>query len=198
MQSDDTQGRVALPSELQGLLDQVAAAEGEARTLVAGLTDAQANWQPDGGRAWSVAQCLDHLGRIQRFYTDAVLPIVRDAAARPSGVCSGLAPGFLGRKFVQSQEPPPTRRMTAPKQIVPGSSIPVAQALEGFVASHAGYRELVGLATSVDTNHVIVRNPFLPIIRMKLSTVLLVLPAHDRRHLWQARQVMAAPGFPRG
>jgi len=187
-----------LPAELQGLLDQVDAAEGEARALAAGLTDAQANWQPDGGRAWSVAQCLDHLGRIQRLYADAILPGVRDEATRPDGVFNGLAPGFLVRKFIQSQEPPPKRRMKAPKQVVPASSLPVAQALKGFVASHAGYRELVDLASRVDANRVIVRNPFLPIIRMKLSTVLLVLPAHDRRHLWQARQATLTPGFALG
>jgi hypothetical protein len=34
-------------------------------------------------------------------------------------------------------------------------------------------------------------------VRMRLATALQIIPAHDRRHLWQARQVLARPEFPR-
>jgi hypothetical protein len=74
---------------------------------------------------------------------------------------------------------------------VPVSRIPKDAAVQGFVASHTGYRELVRLAATLDPNRVVVPNPFIGWIRMKVSTVLLVIPAHDRRHLWQARQVKA-------
>src|SRR5687768_7868886 len=41
-----------LHPELQTLLTAIDAAEADATTLAAGLTDAQANWQPKAGAGW--------------------------------------------------------------------------------------------------------------------------------------------------
>jgi hypothetical protein len=43
----------------------------------------------------------------------------------------------------------------------------------------------------VDANRVIAPNAILKRVTMRLSTVLLIIPAHDRRHLWQAANVNA-------
>ncbi|MCC7180310.1 MAG: DinB family protein [Acidobacteria bacterium] len=186
-----------LPAELQDLIDQVDAAEADARTLVRGLDDRQANWQPDGGQAWSIAQCLDHLARMNSFYVEAVLPRVRRAAEGSVAPFESLAPTWLGRKFVESMEPPVTRRFKVPAaRVAPASDMPVADALAAFGNSHTRYRELVRLCAGLDPNRVRVPNPFFKWVWMRASTVLLVIPAHDRRHLWQARRVLARPDFP--
>jgi hypothetical protein len=57
-------------------------------------------------------------------------------------------------------------------------------------------RQMIAAAADVDINRATLPNPFLGIVRMRVSTALLVIPAHDRRHLWQAEQVWKAPGFP--
>jgi len=189
-------GRIwGMPPDLQGLLDAIAAAEAEARIVVARLTDAQGNWQPGGGTGWSVAQCLDHLAISNRLYTDHFLPVVERARA---GAFAGLRPTALGRWFVRSLEPPPRQRIRTFKNLMPPSSIPLAEALARYLASHEPYRRLVALAATRDCNRVVAPNPFIGWVRMRLSTALLVIPAHDRRHLWQARQVIAAVDFPRG
>jgi hypothetical protein len=41
------------------------------------------------------------------------------------------------------------------------------------------------------------QNPFIRVAPLRIATALLVVPAHDRRHLWQARQVTARADFPR-
>jgi hypothetical protein len=41
------------------------------------------------------------------------------------------------------------------------------------------------------------QNPFVPLLRFTIGTGLLVINAHDRRHLWQAERVEDAPGFPK-
>lgn len=186
-----------LPTELQALLDQTDANEREARALVEGLDEQHANWRPDAGRAWSVVQCLDHLARINGFYVEAVLPRVRAAAHRSSSSFETLTPGWIGRRFVASLEPPVTRRFKAPNaRVVPAPEMPAGDALASFVNSHTRYRELVTLCARIDPNRVRVPNPFFKWAWMRVSTVLLVIPAHDRRHLWQARQVLARPDFP--
>lgn len=178
-----------LPAALQTLIDEVDAAQQEARRLVDGLDESQVNWQPpDGG--WSVVQCLDHLARMNVFYVGAVMPAARRAAKTP-GAFAGLHPGWFGRWFVRSMEPPVKRKLKAPiAQVKPGPQISCEQAVDAFVASHGPYRELVALAAETNPDRVIVHNPFYKRVRMKLSTVLLIVPAHDRRHLWQARNVV--------
>jgi hypothetical protein len=187
-----------LPTELQALIDAVDAAEQDARGLARGLDDRQANWQPDLGTAWSIAQCLDHLARINTFYVEAVLPRVRREAERATSSFESLAPTWMGRTFVASLEPPVTRRFKAPSaRVVPASQMSCTDALASFVNSHTRYRELVTLCARLDPNRVRVPNPFFKWVWMRVSTVLLVIPAHDRRHLWQAHKVLARDDFPR-
>ncbi len=40
------------------------------------------------------------------------------------------------------------------------------------------------------------QTPFFELLRVKVATGLPVLPAHDRRHLWQAERVRNRPDFP--
>lgn len=182
--------------DLEQLLTEIAAAADDARALVAGLTATQANWQPGNGTGWSVAQCLDHLAKSNTVYTAHFLPVAEQARLAGAGSFSGLRPTWVGRWFVTSLEPPPRQRIKTFKNLVPPSAVPVAQALATYLDSHDVYRRLVAVAAGVDANRVVAANPFIAAMRMRLSTALLVVPAHDRRHLWQARQVLRQPGFP--
>ena len=40
------------------------------------------------------------------------------------------------------------------------------------------------------------RSPAIGIFRWSLGTMFAVMLAHQRRHIWQARQVLNQPGFP--
>jgi hypothetical protein len=183
-----------LHEDLQRLLTEADAAESDARTLVAGLSDAQGNWQPGGG--WSVAQCLDHLAKINHAYMAHFLPVLLRARDRGGPAFAGLRLTWAGRWFIRTLEPPPRQKTKTFASVVPPASIPIADALAGYLASHEAYRRFVHAAQDVDVNRVGAQNPFVRVVRVRLSTVLCVPPAHDRRHLWQARQVLQAPGFP--
>jgi hypothetical protein len=182
--------------DLEHLLRATAEAEADAAALTAPLTDAQANWQPGNGAGWSVAQCLDHLAKSNTVYTAHFLPVAERARVAGGAAFRGLRPTWAGRRFVKSLEPPPRQRIRTFKTLVPPSSIPLAQALAGYLASHEPYRRLLAVAAAIDPNRVVAANPFIGVVRMRLSTALLVVPAHERRHLWQARQVVQHPDFP--
>jgi hypothetical protein len=94
-------------------------------------------------------------------------------------------------------EPPVKQKMKAPKPAVPASSLSLGEVLAAYLASHEPYRRMVHAANDVDVNRVVTSNPFIKVVRVRASTALLVPPAHDRRHLWQARRVLAQPDFPR-
>lgn len=181
-----------LPSPLQSLLDQIAACEADARSLVDGLSDEDVNWQAAPGKTWSIAQCLDHLRATNEFYLRRFLPLAEQARDAGRGTFTGLRPSGIGRWFLGTLEPPVRMRAGSPKAVVPASTSARATLVPNLVASHDGYRRLVATAAFVDTDRVVGPNPFFPVFRMRLSTVLGVIPAHDRRHLWQARIVRDA------
>src|SRR5215831_14010121 len=51
----------------------------QAGELIAGLTVAQFNWQPNAGRSWSIAQCLEHLTATNQVYLAAIRPAVQSS-----------------------------------------------------------------------------------------------------------------------
>lgn len=181
-----------LPAELQSLLDQIDECEREAERLVAYMDDELVNRAPASG-GWSVAQCLEHLALINNFYLEGWVEAVDTAVRAQQGPFRGLRPTFIGRWFARSMEPP-VRRMKAKAiaPVTPGPRLARDEVLHRYKASHDNYRHLVRAAASVDVNRIVRPNAIIKRVNMRLSTVLLIVPAHDRRHLWQARQVKSS------
>ncbi len=66
------------------------------------------------------------------------------------------------------------------------------------VSELLGGAERGGRPRGVDLGRVRFRSPFFALLRFSLGAGFEMLLAHDRRHLWLAREVMASPGFPGG
>jgi hypothetical protein len=173
------------PAEIGDLLDQMDAAERDAEALVAGLSSERGAWRAAPG-SWSVAECLDHLAMTNRLYLDAM----REPAARARSegrLRRGEArPGLVGGWFVRSLEPPVKQRHKAPKKIQPRSSSGVADAFARFAAAQGEVRAFLLANADLDLAGVRFPNPFIPGVRFSLATGLHAIPAHERRHLWQA------------
>jgi hypothetical protein len=185
-----------LPADLQRLLDQIDACERDAEAVVAGLDDDSVNAAPPPAArvgAWSVAQCIDHLAKTNVFYLRGMTDAVAAHRARGGSAFQGLRPTFVGAWFARSMEPPVKFKVKTPMP-PPGPRHRLGDLVPSFRASHDAYRGLVRAAAEVDVNRVVVPNPFHPVVRMRLSTILLIIPAHDRRHVWQAGNVRRAIG----
>jgi hypothetical protein len=183
-----------LPDEIRRILDDLEANERRAEALVDGLDDGALNWRPDE-RSWSTAQCLDHLNVANRLYLEAMRPTIEEAR-RQGRVRRGLVwPGWFERWFVANLEPPPKRRMPAPKKIVPAFRGEKEALLAEFLRLHAEAAGLLREFADVDLG-VRFPNPFIPLLRFTVWTGFLVIPTHERRHLWQAEQLRKRPGFP--
>lgn len=183
-----TPDRVALMAELARL-------SFEAGRLATPLDDARFNWQPEPGR-WSVGQCLEHLVRSNRIYLDAMEDAARNAA-RTEGQCdpTPLDPGRVGRWFVGEIEPPPKKRIGSPKKALPPSMCMKEATLIAFAGEQQRVIELTRDTACLDCNGIRFKNPFTYGLRtFNLATGLLVLAAHERRHLWQATNVLAEMG----
>lgn len=184
-------------AELAGYLQQIEAAQRDGAALLAGMTDAQFNWRPGPDR-WSIGQCFDHLNVSVR----KTLPAFDRAivAARAGG---RLAPGpfrygWFSRWMVGSMEPPVKRRQGTFKILVPAQEVRLAPTLAEFRTLREQLAERVRKADGLDLKRARVVSPVTRLLRLPLGAYFAFVLAHDRRHLWQARNVKAALEFPGG
>jgi len=143
---------------------------------------------------WSVAECIEHLNLTSR----AFLPILREAVrdGRVRGITSAnpsFRLDFVGWLLLRANEPPVrrTRIKTAPS-FVPPSVEPKADVIREYERLQ---QELIALLTDADglaLAKIKVRSPFNARMGYSLYSALRVIPAHQRRHLWQAEQALAA------
>jgi hypothetical protein len=177
-------------ADLQRILDEIDALDLEAEAIVAPLTDEQFFFRPDEGRAWGVAECLDHLATTNVLYGSAIEKAVDEARQR--GLTGGgpIAPTFFGERFIRNMEPPVKLRTRAPASVRPRAAGSRQEVLAAYLASHDRLRDLVRRCEGVDVNRVKFPNPFFALLKVRVGTGLRVITAHDRRHLWQATEAV--------
>ncbi|NJL28718.1 MAG: DinB family protein [Thermoanaerobaculia bacterium] len=187
-----------LPDDIQKLLQELDAAERDAETLVAGLSEAQGTWRPKP-EAWSVAECLDHLATTNRWYVSAMQEPAERALRDGRNRRGPAKPGWLGGFFVSMIEPPPKwwTKGRAPRKIQPRPSPPLGATFANFIAGQAEVRTFLRTYAAIDLAGVRFPNPFIRGVRFSLATGLNVITAHERRHLlqaWRVRRALEASG----
>lgn len=186
-----------LPPELEAFRAEFDNLAGTAETVSAPLSDDQFNWQPAPDR-WSVAQCLEHLNATARAY----LPVLDDAIS--DAIRKGVyGPGpyqynFLGRLAVRRMEPPVTRPFKAPRHFLPQPRRRKQETLPAFRAYQTQYIDRLRQANGLDLARAKVHSPIAGYtwVRIPLGSAFAMMLAHERRHIWQARQVVASRAFP--
>ncbi len=184
-----------LPEDLAEIRRGLEASDREARALLADLDEERFNWRPDE-RSWSVAQCLDHLNVANRVYLAVMRPAVEDARRRGVLRQGPIRPPMLERWFVRTLEPPPKFRLPTPRKIVPAFRKTRAEVSEEWGRLQADLADLLREAASLDLNAARFKNPFLPLVHFRVGTGFLVIEAHERRHILQAKKVRRHPDFP--
>lgn len=165
----------------------------EAQATFGGFTAEQLNWRPDA-RAWSVAQCFDHL----RTANHLMVTAARHALSNPPGFWQRLplTPGFFGRQLVRSQSPQATRKFTASAVATPTQSAVGADIVDRFLAGHRDRALWLQTLDPALAGQTIMVSPFVRFITYSVLDGCRLMAAHDRRHFEQARRVTESAGFP--
>jgi DinB superfamily len=180
---------------LTSLIAQLDNTDLDAQRLVAGLAETQCRWQPAPSR-WSILDCIEHLAVSAEMYNRAFdHAIVKGKPAVPS-----LPPArdsLIGLWLMRNIEPPPKARIKTGRAYVPRSNAPVAEVVGRYLAAHQVTRQRIRAADGLDLVRTRMSHPSLAIFRFSLGVGFGILTGHARRHLWQARQVLLHPGFPK-
>jgi hypothetical protein len=182
-------------AEIEGYLEQIRYIRQDVGALVANLTDAQFNWRPVADR-WSIAECFDHLNLTARAMMPAIEAATADARTRGLTSNGPFVYPLVERLFIASNEPPPRRRFRAFRAYRPGARKPVSEVMDEFLGWQDRLAERVQQADGIDLRRARRRSPILPIVTWSLGTMFALTLAHERRHIYQARQVRNDGGFP--
>jgi len=172
---------VRLRSELEEIMRR-------GKELVASVDDAVLTRRPAEG-SWSAAECIEHLNISAEKY---VRRFRRALDAGPK-----LAPRaqekltWRGRFFVWLAEPPPRRKLAAPRGYAPQSAPPREELVARYVFLHAELIRMLEESDAIDRSKILVNSPASRYIKLRLLDGYSLLTAHARRHLWQAERAIA-------
>lgn len=167
----------------------------DARDLLAGVGDPAFNWRRAPG-TWSMAECLDHLNLTGRKYLRALDRAIEEGRVKGMLGAGPFRYGLLESWTVRAMDAPPMFRMKAPKAFVPASEARLAESLAAFVALQDEFQERLARADGLDLAKVKARSPVSRHLKFSLGKAFAAIAAHQRRHLWQARQLRNDPAFP--
>jgi hypothetical protein len=186
---------LTLNPELERLDYQFKVVREELEGLIWGLSDDQVNWTPEPGR-WSIAQCIDHLNITNLNMITSIDGAIK--RGRAAGVLHDgpYVYGFLSRWFMQLMQPPVKRKFKAPAKFQPAPRKSLAELLTVWERTHDRYSGLLREANGLDLAGIKLSSPAIRWIKYPVGIAFWIAAGHDRRHLWQARQVRNDPGFP--
>ena len=179
--------------QLRNEFEQVAA---EAAALAAPLSDDQFAWKP-AADVWSIGECVGHLTATARM----CMPKLDE------GISGGTLAGVYGegpfhcswadRLIVHAFGPASRWHVRSPRAFLPAPGESRDEVLSAFDEVQGQFVDRLRQADGLDLARVRVSSPVAPWWRLSLGAAFAVLAAHERRHVWQARQVAALPHFPR-
>lgn len=182
-------------AELQQYEREFRAIVADATGLVSGLDRGRLNWRPGPAR-WSITGCLAHLNVV----AERMLPVMhrRIEDALDTGIFAEgpFRHSRSGNFFLRMLEPPYRLKVPVPVDLAAASEHDPWEVITTFNKLH----EQIGLelmrADGLDLAGITITSPFRRPLRLSLGQWFGFLAAHDRRHLWQARNVRREPGFP--
>jgi len=182
-------------AELETYGDQLLSVRQDAVGLMSGLSDAQFNWRPEPGR-WSMSGCFEHLNKsaAELFIPkiDAAIAHARAAGLRSNGPFVYTA---FERWCVKTNDAPPKMRFKAPKRVQPTAEKRIDEVRAEFVSWQDALATRLHEADGLDLAKAKEKSP-IPFVKWSLGAFIQLMLAHERRHVWQARQVRQHPSFP--
>jgi len=182
-------------ADTQSMLQQLEAIKKEGAALAADLSEAQFNWRPAPGR-WSIAQNLNHLNVGDLQVLPAFDRAIEQGRSRGKLSAGPFRYGWFSRFMIREMEPPPKRRMKTPMKGSAGDQHRAADVLPEFARVRDLLAERVRQSDGLDLAGIRTISPVNRLIRLPLGAYFAFILAHDRRHLWQGRQVRGSPDFP--
>jgi hypothetical protein len=159
------------------------------RQLVEPLPDAAWRRWPDMG-GWSVGHCIMHLNKSTEGFLprlDAAIREGRQKNLTGTGPFRGDAAGWLLCRFV---EPPYRIKIKTPAPFDPQDVDSADKVMMHWERLQNELCLRIAAADGLALDKVKVVSPFAGSLKYNLLAAFMVIPAHQRRHAWQAERII--------
>jgi hypothetical protein len=181
--------------ELAGYQHQFESIRQQARELTLGLAESQFNWRPGPDR-WSMSECFLHLNMVGEALRGPIESAIAHAKVHGPFGPGPFRHGFFGNWLVRSMDAPAKHKFRASRRFTPVNGNPITSLLPTFLFYQDELILRLHQANGLDLARVRIHAPGPRFPRLSLGQAFAFLAAHERRHLWQARQVRDHPQFP--
>ncbi len=195
MPSESIETDSPLAPDVARIEEQLEEFEEEVLELTEALSDAQLLWRPSAN-GWSIAECLDHLNVTGFELLPRVDRAIADTQRQGHRREGPLKPRWRARIFAHMMEPPARLRAKAPEIFLPRWPEEPRKVVRELVDLQGELIKRLHEADGLDLSSAQIASPAARFIKLSLGEWLLVTVAHQRRHLWQARQLLEDPAFP--
>ena len=181
---------------MQPFFRELAVNRETALALLDGLSGPQLAWRPTDAQ-WGLAEICSHLAAITTVYLPALDAAIRRGHADAAYSDRPFEGSVVSRFLVWTMEPPVRVRQRTPKALQPRPTEDPLESRQLYRAAQAAFELRLERAAGLDLAHISVTLPTIRLAAFALGSVLALLLAHERRHLWQATVVRQSPNFPR-
>ena len=176
-----------LSPELAQICEELEHIVARARTFVARCDDQSWARKPSV-KAWSAAECVIHLNKTSETALAVLRNGIERARAQNRLTDQPYRLDFIGRQVLKFTEPPYRLRAPSPASYNPTGVEPRAAVLARFEQLQNELIDVLQSADGLDLCEIKVPWPVYVRIRYNMFAGFKILPAHQRRHLWQAEQ----------
>ncbi len=179
--------------QLDALARELEQATAHAREIETRLSTADLVKRP-GPKRWSPAECIQHLNLTSRAYLPLIEPGLAELRDKKK---FSTAPYRMERKarfLAWLLKPPPRFRMPTTAPFMPVNLSDPVRVIPGFIALQDKLLEQLRLADGLALDQYLIASPFSKNVRYNLYSAFALIAVHERRHLWQADQAIAAVG----
>ncbi|MBI3405382.1 MAG: DinB family protein [Acidobacteria bacterium] len=187
--NESTQAFFPLHPQIHEIRTELGAVSSRWHRFVAGLTDEQWAMQP-APKSWSPAECLIHLN----ISSEKFMPILTEALQKaqttgPAGV-GPMRRDIAGWMLCKMLEPPYRIKVKTPQPFMPERVEARETVLKHFDELQGRLTMLMDMTKGLAVDKIKISSPFEAKLKYSIFSAFKVIPAHQRRHLWQAEKTL--------
>jgi hypothetical protein len=185
-----------MQQEFSALIGEAGAIAEDAGRTFGALDREQLNWKPAESQ-WSVAQCFDHLIKINSTYLPQLQRIEQGSYSPTWRDRVPWAARLFGSLVLNAVKPESPRKYKAARFVDASPSAIDEGIIARFMAHQQEVVEHMKRTGGRDVNAIVLKSPVAPVVFYSLLDAFRIIVAHERRHMAQAERVVKSEGFPR-
>ena len=180
-----------MPRQLDDIQAQMQEAVERAHRLADGLGFESWGSKPARDR-WSVCECLIHLNMTSKAFLPRLQEAVRHGREQNIRSDGPFRMDFTGWLLTRLVEPPYRLKVKTTPPFVPESVEPKEKVLAEFEELQKRILLCVRDSNGLALDRLKIASPFAEKVKYSVYSTFRIIPAHQRRHLWQAEQTLLA------